>query len=196
MTQDLDKLAQRTLQAAGAAPVPRRIKRVAKSTSPRLIAARKRRFLKELAEHGNIGESARVAGVSRQGPYVWAEADPEFKAAWEEAQENAIDKLELEARRRAEVGVEEPIYQGGKLVGYKTRYSDGLLEFVLGGLRPEKYRNGPLFGRGEIGQVTFTLDFGFAKQAALEGGPPALEGEVIEGSDLVVKSQEPLNEGA
>ncbi len=50
------------------------------------------------------------------------------------------DLLEDEAVRRAKDGVEEPVYQGGKLVGHVQKYSDTLLIFLLKGAKPEKFR--------------------------------------------------------
>ena len=49
------------------------------------------------------------------------------------------DVLEDEAVRRAKEGVEEPVYQGGKLVGHVQKYSDTLLIFLLKGAKPQKY---------------------------------------------------------
>src|SRR5262249_4954507 len=45
-----------------------------------------------------------------------------------------------EMRRRALVGWDEPVYQGGKLVGHIRKFSDTLLIFALKAERPEKYR--------------------------------------------------------
>ena len=42
--------------------------------------------------------------------------------------------------RRAVDGVEEPVYQGGQLVGTKLVYSDTLLGKLLNANRPAKYR--------------------------------------------------------
>ena len=46
-----------------------------------------------------------------------------------------------EAYRRAVLGVAEPVYQGGELVGTVQRYSDRLLEFLIRGRRPQTYRD-------------------------------------------------------
>ncbi len=66
--------------------------------------------------------------------------DPEYVAAFATAREEAADRLEREAIRRAVDGAEKPVYQAGKLVGTIREYSDTLLIFTLKGLRPEKYR--------------------------------------------------------
>jgi len=64
-----------------------------------------------------------------------------FAAAWDEALEIATGSLELEARRRAQKGVLEPVYYKGKKVGAVRKYSDTLLIFLLKAHRPDKYRD-------------------------------------------------------
>ena len=45
-----------------------------------------------------------------------------------------------EIKGRGFEGGEEPVYQGGKLVGTKRRFSDNLAMFRLKGEMPNKYR--------------------------------------------------------
>jgi hypothetical protein len=90
--------------------------------------------------------------------------DPAYKAAFEAAHQIAIAVLEDEAIRRAVEGVEEPVvYKGefsflpkvdengvvildeeGRPIRGKPltvrKYSDQLLQFLLRGAKPEKYR--------------------------------------------------------
>jgi hypothetical protein len=54
--------------------------------------------------------------------------------------EEVCEKFEAEAIRRAVDGYQDPVYQAGKLVGYRLKYSDTLLMFMLKAMRPEKYR--------------------------------------------------------
>lgn len=77
--------------------------------------------------------------ISRQLYRQWKETDPEFLAAWDDAFNDGSDLIEDEAVRRAVHGVEEPVYQGGELVGHKQVYSDRLMEMMLMGRRPERY---------------------------------------------------------
>lgn len=66
-----------------------------------------------LAVLGNISAAARAAGVERKTAYAWRNGDEDFAAAWDDAIEQAADLIELEARRRAVEGVDEPVmYQG------------------------------------------------------------------------------------
>lgn len=87
------------------------------------------RFLEHLAESGNVSASCRFAGISRQTAYVRKKENPDFAAAWEEAEETAIDKLEEVARERAVVDK-----------------SDRMLEILLKAHRPEKYVEKRLLG--------------------------------------------------
>lgn len=78
-------------------------------------------FLATLRETCNVSESARSAGVGRRTVYEWRDSDPEFAAAWADAEEEAVDKLEQVARERA------------------LDSSDRMLEILLKAHRPEKY---------------------------------------------------------
>ncbi len=97
-------------------------------------------FLKALAGVGNITKAAEIAGVDRTAHYRWLD-DPEYAERFEKAKEQAIEVMEAEAWRRGIDGVEEPVYQGGKLVGVVRKYSDVLLIFQLKAAKPEKYRD-------------------------------------------------------
>ena len=118
------------------------------------------KFIKELCRTGNVSSACRKAKISRTVAYEDKAADPVFAAAWDEALEIATEALELEARRRAEKGVLEPVFYQGKRVGAIRRYSDTLLMFLLKAHRPEKYREnvrqelvGPGGGPIEIREV-------------------------------------------
>ena len=100
---------------------------------------KKAAFLAALAEVGNITQAAEIAGLDRKTHYIWMKNDPDYPALYEEAMEQAADRLEQEARRRAVEGVEEPVFYQGKQVGTIRKYSDTLLIFLLKGARPEKY---------------------------------------------------------
>src|SRR5690554_3190265 len=100
---------------------------------------RKDRMVKCLAETGMITRAAKAAGIPLSRHYQWMKSDPEYALAIREAMEQAADLLEEEAIRRARDGVKEPVYYKGEIVGYVYKYSDSLLQFLLRGLRREKY---------------------------------------------------------
>lgn len=98
-------------------------------------------FLRALARKGIVAAACRRAKVARSTAYDARNADPLFAAAWDEALEVAIEALEEEARRRAEVGVLEPVFQQGMKVGAIRKYSDTLMIFLLKAHAPAKYRD-------------------------------------------------------
>jgi hypothetical protein len=119
-------------------------------------------FLLALAESGNVTAACSAAMVDKTTAYERRQTDAEFGRRWKEALSEAADLLELEARRRAEKGVDEPIVYQGELAGQWVdeggnpcqkgtpnakfmpltikKYSDTLLIFLLKGIRPKKYR--------------------------------------------------------
>ena len=101
---------------------------------------RTRAFLAAYLETGSITRAAEAAGIQRQQHYRRLKEDPQYAAAFEEAREQFGDALEEEAIRRAREGVEEPVYYQGVVCGGIQRYSDGLMQFLLRGVKPEKYR--------------------------------------------------------
>jgi transposase-like protein len=125
-------------------------------------ARRKRLFLDVYARTGNISAAARESGICRRTHYNWLTDDEEYQAAFEETHEAAIDLLEMEARRRAVEGIDEPVIYQGELMGAWVdekgntvakdspgariipltvkRYSDTLLIFLLKAAKPDKYR--------------------------------------------------------
>ncbi|WP_207706576.1 hypothetical protein [Desulfallas thermosapovorans] len=106
----------------------------------RTLQQKKRAFLAAFAEVGNITRAAEIAGIDRKNHYDWMKNDPDYPELFYEADQQACDRLEQEARRRAVEGVQKPVFQGGKQVGVVQEYSDTLLIFLLKGAMPEKYK--------------------------------------------------------
>jgi hypothetical protein len=71
-----------------------------------------------------LPKACEIADIARTTFYEWIKDDPEFKAAYEAAREEAVQVLEDEAIRRATIGG-----------------SDTLLIFLLKAARPQKYRD-------------------------------------------------------
>ena len=84
--------------------------------------------------------SALIAEVSGRRYYHWLEQVQAYREAFEDSQEHAVETLEEEARRRAKVGVEQPVFYRGEVAGTVRKYSDILLIFLLKAARPEVYR--------------------------------------------------------
>ena len=74
---------------------------------------RQAKFLATLRETCSVSKAATAASIGRSTAYAWRASDEAFRAAWDEAEEEAADALEAEAWRRAVEGVDTPItYQG------------------------------------------------------------------------------------
>ena len=97
-------------------------------------------FLDTLRGTGNVRLAASNADVARQVAYRARDSSRQFRADWDEALEEARELLEAEARRRAAIGVDEPVYYKGQVVGQIRKYSDNLLMFLLKAHWPEKFR--------------------------------------------------------
>ena len=96
-------------------------------------------FLEHFAVTGNQSKAAELAGVNRRTPYYWKRSIPEFAVLWDQAADMAADKLEEEARRRAEDGWLQDVYQKGEYAGRIRLYSDRLMEVMLKARRPDKF---------------------------------------------------------
>lgn len=115
---------------------------VAKTAGQRartITAARRKRFLEKLAETANITHSAKEAGIARSAAYRLRSQSVSFRAAWDEAMNQALDDLEAMLLDRAVHGVEKPVFYGGKACGTVRHYSDALAIFFLRARRPEVY---------------------------------------------------------
>jgi hypothetical protein len=141
-------------------------------------------FLAALAAGWAVRHAAKLAGHSFQRWYELRDSDEDFAAAWAEAIEQGTQRLEDEALRRAVDGYDEETFDGeGTLVRRVRRYDGALLQTLLKGRRPEKYRDGATV---EVQAPTvFVLDSAFARHEPIEvvEAEPPLElpaGEVTE----------------
>jgi len=105
------------------------------------VKNRKKAFLAVYAQLGNIKNAAEIAEIDRTTHYDWLKNDPEYVLDFADAELQAGEHLEQEARRRAVEGVEKPVFYQGKQCGTIREYSDTLLIFLLKGAMPEKYRD-------------------------------------------------------
>jgi hypothetical protein len=100
-------------------------------------------FLEAYAQTGNVSYSAAVAGVGRSQIYRWQEVDDQFVLAMKEAENQAVELLEHEARTRATEGAKivRRVYRNGVLIEevVERRPSDAVLVRLLAALKPELY---------------------------------------------------------
>lgn len=82
-------------------------------------------FLDAMRATGNVAASCRAVGITTNSAYNLRERDADFACEWDNALEDATDTLELEARRRAVEGIEEPVVYQGQLTPIWERDPDG-----------------------------------------------------------------------
>lgn len=123
------------------------------TSQERMSLEKRRLFLRAFAVRGIVAEGCRAAGVSRAAVTHWRETSEWFETLYAAAIEEAADRIESEAIRRAVDGYDEPVvYQGmvSVVVDPETgrermltvrKYSDALMQTILKGARPEKYRD-------------------------------------------------------
>lgn len=135
------------------------------ATPTKLNPGKRKKLLEAIVEcGGNISAACRACGGDITAPYVSSlkRKDDKFGEMLREAQERGAEMLESEAIRRAFEGVEEPVYQGGELVGHKQKYSDTLTIFLLKGQMREKYGDTSkvqLSGGGSAIKIAWEEDF-------------------------------------
>ncbi len=101
--------------------------------------SKQRAFLKAFRITASITKAAEAAKVDRAMHYRWLR-ELKYSVEFEAAQVEAAHFLEDEAVRRSTEGVVEAVFYRGKPCGVIRRYSDGMLQFLLRGFMPEKYR--------------------------------------------------------
>lgn len=115
-------------------------------TTALIVGKDRREFLRIVRETGLETHAAEKLGFTRRAVKLTAEKDEEFAAELEEAMDLATTDMEIEARRRAVEGWDEPVFGsmgtgvGGGQIGVRRQFSDTLLIFLLKARRPETYR--------------------------------------------------------
>ena len=98
-----------------------------------------RTYLATLATTGNLTAAAEAAGIDRSTALRHRHASQRFAERVADALARFSDAVESEIARRGMQGFDEPVYQGGKKVGVKRRYSDRCLLALAARLRPDGY---------------------------------------------------------
>lgn len=112
------------------------------ASEARKVKKWKQAFLRHLALTGNVTVAATLAGIS--GPYAYRTRKRYkwFRDRWAEclqqARQRRIDRLETSLDICAN-GYDDPIYQGGVLVGTRKRYSVQAQLAALQAEHPRKY---------------------------------------------------------
>lgn len=123
----------------------------------------KAEFVRLIGEEGyGITKAARAVRTHHTTLYAWRELDPEFKAAWIEADRAFDDDIEQGFKLRLRDGVTEEIFQGGRKVGERTVHDHKGAQWYLACKRPE------LYGNKTLTELKVTTETDAAFDAALE----------------------------
>ena len=106
---------------------------------------RQQRFIAALAASGIVTQAARVIGASLEALYRLRHQPgaEQFSAAWDQAIDRGMARLEDCALERALVGEERPVVRNGEIVGSWRYHDTRLLMFLLKqrrGIRPDAIR--------------------------------------------------------
>lgn len=115
-------------------------------------AQKRKKFLDSYSKMGNITVACEAAGIERSTHYaVWMN-DPKYAVKFEEAKQEAGDRIEAEIFRRGHDGINKAIYYQGETIDVVKEYSDVLLIFFAKAIRPDKFREPNSFNlQGKIG---------------------------------------------
>lgn len=108
-------------------------------TKPKALA-KQTAFLAHYCVSANFSKAAEAAGITRNAHYRWLHDDASYAERFEAMRLQAGQTLEDEAVRRAHEGVVEPVYYKGVPIGAIRVYSDSLMQMLLKGFLPERYR--------------------------------------------------------
>ena len=134
---------------------------------------RQNRFLEEYARCGGVYVAAEVAECTARAHELWNSSDAfGYQTRYAAAQQRYLEKLQLEADRRAVDGVERPIVSRGEVVTSYQQYSDNLLMFRMKKLDPSYRDNTTL--TVDVTPITSLLD-----ELRSKGRPKVVEGSVV-----------------
>jgi hypothetical protein len=157
-------------------PVPRLI-RCENGWTP----ARQRAFIEALAETASVRRAAMMVNMSKVSCYHLRKhpQGESFRKAWDAAVDAGIAHLKDIAFERAVEGQLEPVWQAGKLVGHKRKYSDNLLMFLL-----------RQYGSDSDGKRV-TVNYVRTRAAVTARGGEAAAGAEAEATTMTVRSSKP-----
>lgn len=132
------------------------------------VAIRQQAFLDAYEVYGTVLKACEVAKVPRSEHYRWLK-NPRYAERFRAAEEHAVQALETEARRRAMVGNDKPVFYRGQPVAQVREFSDALMIFLLKAKRPDVYRDRVVSERaGTPGVSTQNPDAGLLTRVSRE----------------------------
>ena len=110
-----------------------------KLISQKIADIKKFKFLQVFSQSCNVQAAARAVGWSHSTPYRHQKNDPDFAAAWKEAEVIALGNVKATAFDMAINGSPEAVYHMGEQCGIRVRRHDSMVQFLLKKLEPETY---------------------------------------------------------
>ncbi|WP_428632322.1 hypothetical protein [Sphingopyxis sp.] len=94
---------------------------------------RQKAFIAALADTGSVNRAAAMVNMAQTNCYTLRRAPgaESFRRAWEAALDFGVARLKDIAFERAIDGYLDPVFVGGKLLGFRRRHNDALLMFCL-----------------------------------------------------------------
>jgi hypothetical protein len=103
---------------------------------------KQRRFIETLADTGLVNVAAKAVGMTRASAYQLRRAahGAAFARAWDAARHHAGGLIEDIAFERAIEGTEQEVLdRDGQVIATRLVHDNGLLKFLLGRLKPDRY---------------------------------------------------------
>jgi hypothetical protein len=129
-------------------------------------APKTRAFLAAIRLMPSITMAAKAAGIRRELHYRRLKKDEAYRKAFEESWESGCGALEDRAIERAMEGTLRPVFWKGKAVGAVREYPEGLMQFLLRGALPKKYREQVSHEIGGVGGGPVSVEVTFVKPQA------------------------------
>lgn len=106
-----------------------------------ITVQRQRAFIAQLAATGIVTQAARHIGASMEALYKLRNKPgaEQFAAAWDQAVDRGVQRLEDTALARAIKGEERLVVSSGKLLGTEVRHNEALTMFFLRNRRAHRY---------------------------------------------------------
>jgi len=98
-----------------------------------------RRFLAAFCVTGRVGEAATAADCSRKSHYHWVATSEEYRKAYESCRQTICVAIEDSHVEKLIHGWDEPVYQGGDLVGHKRKFDLAAQMRYLERAKPEVF---------------------------------------------------------
>jgi len=136
-----------------------------RAAEAKTTAARKARFVTAYAKYATVEHAAKAARVPRRTHYNWLKADAEYAEHFEDARDDAMDRVEQSLYERGVTGIIKQVFgklpggptTGNGVIGFERVFDTTAAALILHGGRPEKYRARVEHTGKDGAPLTFTL---------------------------------------